>query len=194
MARRPQRTVGAPAPPPADTAILGRAADPTGWPVSVDGALWVLTVGKGGLPPPPGSPQAVAGNGAPTSVAAVASNGAVLSNAKAYGRGGGGQFVVGRLTRWMPVRPCVSYMMDQYVPGAGGGITIEYKHALAPTPSPLCGAIANTVAFGHRVHRRRRSRLTHRFNRCRNWRPCMHAPYMSTTVVGAVYLDGVSSL
>ncbi|AVK76342.1 hypothetical protein pneo_cds_735 [Pandoravirus neocaledonia] len=58
-----------------------------------------------------------------------------------------------------PVRPspCAPHRMDQYVPGAGGGITIEYntrwhpryRPSMAPSPTPSPLAIAFTVALDH---------------------------------------------
>nr|UDO47168.1 frg1-like motif-containing [Pandoravirus massiliensis] len=112
--------------------ILGRAVDPAGWPVPVDGASWVLTVGRGGLPPPPGSLQAVAGSGGSTSVSVVAPGGAVLFNATAYGGGGGSS--------------SSAVSRDGCQGGAGGG---EASSAVGPVPgsgTPSGGADDDRLA------------------------------------------------
>ncbi|AVK75288.1 Fascin-like incomplete domain containing protein [Pandoravirus quercus] len=112
--------------------ILGRAVDSSGWPVSVDGASWVLTVGRGGLPPAPGFTQAVSGNGGATSVAVVAPGGAVLFNATAYGGGGGSA--------------SSAVERDGCQGGAGGG---EASSAVGPVPgsgNPSGGADDDRLA------------------------------------------------
>lgn len=112
--------------------IIGRAVDPAGWPVSVDGASWVLTVGRGGLPPPPGSLQAVAGNGGATSIAVMAPGGVVLFNATAYGGGGGNS--------------SSAVSRDGCQGGAGGG---EASSAVGPVPgggNPSGGADDDPLA------------------------------------------------
>ncbi|AVK77396.1 Fascin-like incomplete domain containing protein [Pandoravirus macleodensis] len=112
--------------------ILGRAVDPTGWPVSVDGASWMLTVGKGGLPPPAGSLQAVAGNGGATSVAVVAPGGAVLFNATAYGGGGGSS--------------SSAVSRDGCQGGAGGGEASSAVGTVPGTGNPSGGADDDRLA------------------------------------------------